>query len=174
MSTIIGHPAAVRAEPAVLIARGVPDGLPGAARASNPDEAPAAPAIRPVIAGVGFRHATAPDEIAALVRDALAQAGLAPARLGALATAEDRAAEAALREAAAILGVPVIGIAVDALREAGRRVVTRSARIEALRGVGSLAEAAALAAVGPGGRLVLARIASPGATCALAASGDPS
>ena len=51
-------------------------------------------------------------------------------------------------------------------------MVTRSARIEALRGVGSLAEAAALAAAGPQGRLVLPRIASAGATCALATLGD--
>ncbi|WP_244424700.1 cobalamin biosynthesis protein [Methylobacterium nodulans] len=154
----------------------MPDGMSGAASGSDPagTDVSAVPARGPVIAGVGFRHATTPDEIAALVRDALGQARLAGARLGGLATAEDRAGEAALQEAAASLGVPVIGIAVEDLRAAGRRAVTRSARIETLRGVGSLAEAAALAAAGPEGRLVLARIASPGATCALAASGDPS
>ncbi|MEH3144278.1 MAG: cobalamin biosynthesis protein [Methylobacterium frigidaeris] len=127
-----------------------------------------------MIAGIGFRHATGADEIVALVQQALARADLAPGRLGLLATAEDRAVDPAIREAAARLGVPVAAVAVEALREAGRRCLTRSARIEALRGVGSLAEAAALAAAGPAGRLVLTRIASAGATCALAVSGDPS
>ena len=47
-------------------------------------------------------------------------------------------------------------------------VPTRSARIEALRGVGSLCEAAALACAGPGSRLALTRIASGSVTCALA------
>ncbi|WP_083784664.1 MULTISPECIES: cobalamin biosynthesis protein [unclassified Methylobacterium] len=155
--------------------RGVPDPLsgPGGGSEASGEDAAAARPARPVIAGIGFRHATGSTEIAALVRDALARAGVAAGRLGALATADDRAADAALIEAAGALGVPVIGIAVEALRAAGRRAVTHSARVASLRGVGSLAEAAALAAVGPQGRLVLARIASPGATCALAETGDP-
>ncbi|MGY2050166.1 cobalamin biosynthesis protein [Methylobacterium sp. JK268] len=167
-------PCPARTVPAGLILRGVPDPR---AEAPAPDadagDAAAARDRRPVVAGVGFRHATGPDEIAALVRDALGRADLPATRLAALATAEDRAGDDALLEAAASLGVPVIGITVADLREAGRRAVTHSARIATLRGVGSLAEAAALAAVGPEGRLLLSRIASPGATCALAATGDP-
>jgi cobalt-precorrin 5A hydrolase len=42
----------------------------------------------------------------------------------------------------------------------------------ALKGVASVAETAALAAAGPGARLVAARHIVGGATCALAASGD--
>nr|WP_245524144.1 cobalamin biosynthesis protein [Methylobacterium nonmethylotrophicum] len=138
----------------------------------GPARSPATGALRPVVAGIGFRHATTPDEILTLVAAGLRQADLAGARLSALATAADRAGDSAIRAAAETLGVPVVAVAVEALREAGRRVVTRSARIEASRGVGSLAEAAALAAAGPDARLVLPRIASAGATCALAASGD--
>ncbi|WP_245443033.1 cobalamin biosynthesis protein [Methylobacterium terrae] len=133
---------------------------------------PATEAPRALVAGIGFRHATEAEEIVALVAEGLRQSDLAGARLAALATAADRAGDPAIREAADALGVPLVAIGVEALREAGRRVVTRSVRIEALRGVGSLAEAAALAAAGPDGRLVLPRIASAGATCALAASGD--
>ncbi|MFH6782381.1 MULTISPECIES: cobalamin biosynthesis protein [Methylobacterium] len=140
--------------------------LPGAAR----DPATGAP--RAVVAGIGFRHATTSEEIVALVAEGLRQADLAGAQLAALATADDRASDPAIRDAAEALNVPLVAVAVEALREAGRRVVTRSVRIEALRGVGSLAEAAALAAAGPDARLVLPRIASAGATCALAASGD--
>ncbi|WP_298965502.1 cobalamin biosynthesis protein [uncultured Methylobacterium sp.] len=146
----------------------------GGDREAAPGREPTVGSGPALVAGIGFRHATGADEIVALVRRALDEAGVAAGRLGLLATADDRAGDPAIVAAAARLGVPVAAVAVEALREAGRRGVTRSARIEALRGVGSLAEAAALAASGPGGRLVLARIASPGATCALAASGDPS
>ncbi|PIU07076.1 MAG: precorrin methylase [Methylobacterium sp. CG08_land_8_20_14_0_20_71_15] len=122
-----------------------------------------------VVAGIGFRKGTGAQEIVALVREAQAQAGLDAARLGALATAEDRAGEAPVVTAAAALGLPLSAVPDAALREADARVPTRSPRMEATRGVGSLAEAAALATCGPGGRIVLPRIASAGATCALAA-----
>ena len=51
--------------------------------------------------------------------------------------------------------------------EAGR-CVTRSQRVEALLGLPSLAEAAALAGAGPHSRLILARISEGGASCAVA------
>ncbi|WP_289016449.1 cobalamin biosynthesis protein [uncultured Methylobacterium sp.] len=63
-------------------------------------------------------------------------------------------------------------LSAEALAEADVRVVTRSARIETARGIGSVAEAAALAAGGPEARLALPRITSAGATCALAAVAD--
>ncbi|WP_284247317.1 cobalamin biosynthesis protein, partial [Methylobacterium haplocladii] len=68
----------------------------------------------------------------------------------------------------AVLGCETIGLAPEALRAVDARVPTRSARIEAQRGVGSVAEAAALAGAGPGTVLILPRIASAGTTCALA------
>ncbi|AWN52053.1 cobalamin biosynthesis protein [Methylobacterium sp. 17Sr1-1] len=157
--------------PAIIQAR-VPGSAPPPPLLHGLARTPGTDAPRALIAGIGFRHATTADEILALVADALRQADLPGARLAALATAADRAGDRAIVEAAESLGVPLVAIGVEALREAGRRVVTRSVRIEALRGVGSLAEAAALAAAGPDGRLVLPRIASAGATCALAASGD--
>lgn len=121
-----------------------------------------------LVAGIGFRRATGSDEIVALIHLALDGFGAGPDRLRALATASDRAKDEALRRAAEAFGVDVIGIAEPELKAVDARVPSRSARIEASRGVGSLAEAAALAAVGEGGRLALARIASAGATCALA------
>ena len=121
-----------------------------------------------VVAGIGFRRAAAAAEIIALVHRALREAGLAPDALAAIATAADRAGEPAIREAAAAFGLTPGALAPAALAQADARVVTRSVRIEALRRVGSLAEAAALACAGPQARLVLPRIASAGATCALA------
>ena len=125
-------------------------------------------AVSGFVAGVGFRRTTPAEEIVALIREALAAVGAGPDRLRALATAADRAGDEGLRHAAQSLGIVVIGITEPDLVAVDGRVPTRSARIEASRGVGSLAEAAALAAVGEGGRLALPRIASAGATCALA------
>ena len=125
-----------------------------------------------VVAGIGFRGCTQAAEIEALIRRALAEAGLSQSALAGIATAADRAGAPALAAAAGGFGLAPAGIAADALAAADAEVVTRSARIEALRGVGSLAEAAALAACGPGARLVRALIASAGATCALAAGAE--
>ncbi|WP_183436644.1 cobalamin biosynthesis protein [Methylobacterium sp. R2-1] len=130
-----------------------------------------------VVAGIGFRRATAAAEIVALLNRALAEAGLPSERLSAIATASDRAAEPTVREAAAAFGLAPTALDAAALTATDARVVTRSPRIEASRGVGSVAEAAALACAGPEARLLLPRITSGGATCALAvtdqASGFP-
>lgn len=121
-----------------------------------------------IVAGIGFRRGAAASEIAALIRRALEEAGLSPERLTAIATAQDRAGDPALREAADMFGLVPEGVAQDALVSCDARVPSRSARIEALRGVGSLCEAAALACAGPASRLALTRIASGSVTCALA------
>ncbi|WP_238255381.1 cobalamin biosynthesis protein [Methylorubrum podarium] len=125
-----------------------------------------------IVAGIGFRRVTTGAEIVALLRRALSEAGLAPERLSALATAADRAGEPAIHEAAAAFGLVPTGVDAAALTAADARVETRSSRIEASRGVGSVAEAAALACAGPEARLLLPRIASAGATCALAAPAE--
>lgn len=125
-----------------------------------------------IIAGIGFRRAAEAGEIAVLIQRALALSATPEPSLAAIATAADRADEAAAVAAAAAFGLTPTGIAADALRAADLRVTTRSARIEAARGVGSVAEAAALALAGEGGRLILPRIASAGATCALALAPD--
>ncbi|MBP1182578.1 cobalamin biosynthesis protein [Methylobacterium sp. PvR107] len=125
-----------------------------------------------LVAGIGFRRHTGPDEIAALITRALDQAGFDGTALAAVATAADRAGEPAIAAAAAGFGLSPCPVEPAALEASDARVVTRSARIENLRGIGSLAEAAALAVAGPESRLVLPRIASGGATCALALQPD--
>lgn len=77
-------------------------------------------------------------------------------------------ADEAFQEAAAILGVDALGIAPEDLHAVDALVPTRSARIEAARGIGSLAEAAALAGAGMGALLILPRISDASVTCALA------
>lgn len=125
------------------------------------------------MAGVGFRAAASAAEIAALVRTALHRAALNSGRLSRLATLDERAAFPAFGEAADNLGVSRIAVSPEALRAVADRVVTRSPAILARYGVGSVAEAAALAAAGPGSRLVLPRIGAGTVTCALAEEANP-
>ncbi|SEH63840.1 cobalt-precorrin 5A hydrolase [Methylobacterium sp. 275MFSha3.1] len=125
-----------------------------------------------LVAGIGFRRGTEAEEIAELIERALTLVGAARSSLAAVATADDRASDPAIRAATARFGLAPHSIAAAALEARDAEVVTRSARIERLRGVGSLAEAAALAGAGPRSRLALPRIASGGATCALAVRYD--
>lgn len=120
-----------------------------------------------IVAGVGFRRGVGADEILDLVARALAQASVGSGELSSLATLASRAGEAGFTAAAARLGVAPLGLAPERLAEA-EGVETRSARIMAFHGVGSLAEAAALSAAGPGARLLVARLATARATCAIA------
>jgi cobalt-precorrin 5A hydrolase len=120
-----------------------------------------------MIAGFGFRAAATE----ASLRDALARAYAGgSAALESLAAPADKAGAISLRAFAASLGLPVHPVAPADLRFAV--TLTRSARSLAARGTGSVAEAAALAAAGPGARLVAPRAVSGDrlATCALAES----
>ncbi len=121
-----------------------------------------------IAAGVGFRRSVAADEIVLLVEQALEQASLRLDQLSRLATIEPLAALPAFTEAAHRLSVIVTPVGELELAAAAPGVRTQSARSLAAHGVGSVAEAAALGAAGPGSTLVLERIASPSATCALA------
>ncbi len=118
-----------------------------------------------IVAGFGFR---AGATLAAL-QDALARAG-GPERVTHLATVAAKAGE--LMPLAGVRGVPVI--AVDAGDLPGQSVLTDSERVNALFGTGSVAEAAALAAAGPGARLWGPRVVSTNGTATAAiAEGEP-
>ncbi|MCT8002517.1 cobalamin biosynthesis protein [Sphingomonas sanguinis] len=112
-----------------------------------------------VIAGFGCRAGATHESF----RSALAVAGVHP---DALAVPADRAA--AIAGFALAEGLSVRPIPVDSLH--GIDTPTRSAASLAYRGVGSVAEAAALAAAGPGARIIVPRVTSSDrmATCAIA------
>lgn len=115
------------------------------------------------VAGFGFR----PAATTAALAEVLARAGAGAA--DALATAPDKAGAPAIRQLAADLGLPLLAVEV-----AGIATPTQSPRVIARYGTGSLAEAAALAALAPGARLLGLRTQSLDgmATCAIA-EGDP-
>ncbi|WP_230481950.1 cobalamin biosynthesis protein [Sphingomonas sp. Leaf21] len=112
-----------------------------------------------VIAGFGCRA----EATAESFREALAATGLSPDRL---AVPEDRAA--LIAGFAQAQGLSVMPVPPEWL--SGIDTPTRSGISLAHRGVGSVAEAVALAAAGPGARIIVPRQISSDrmATCAIA------
>jgi cobalamin biosynthesis protein CbiG len=86
-----------------------------------------------------------------------------------LFTIEDKRGDAGLHEAAEALGLDLVFLNREALREAMPRTKIRSARAQALFGVGSVAEASAIAGGGPNATLVVPRTSDNDVTCAIAA-----
>lgn len=121
-----------------------------------------------IVAGIGCRRTCESGEIVALVERA---AGLTGARPAVLAAPAFKSGSQALHTAADRLGVPLRWVAQPDLLAVQSRCPTRSMRAVARVGVASVAEGCALATAGDAGRLVLARIASENASCALAESG---
>lgn len=123
-----------------------------------------------LVAGIGIRPGTEAADILACLDQALASAGLAGASTPRFATLASRVAEAGMVAAATERAAELVAIPDEALKGFEAACATRSTRIASLYGVGSVAEAAALAAAGPGGELVQPRIATARVTCALARS----
>jgi cobalt-precorrin 5A hydrolase len=117
--------------------------------------------------GLGCRSDVAPQAVLRIVEAALAQAP-AGTRLAGLHTSARKAAEPGLLHAAEALGLALRFHSDAALAAVAPRVVSRSARVERLTGVGSVAEAAALAGAGEGARLIVPKFSADGVSCALA------
>jgi cobalamin biosynthesis protein CbiG len=123
-------------------------------------------AMTVVAIGVGCRKGCPADVIEALVRQALGDA-VSSTPLG-LFTLVDKQSEVGLNEAANRLGLDVIYLSREALRDRADDTKTPSPSAEKQFGVPSVAEAAALAGAGPASVLIVPRIAQDGATCAIA------
>lgn len=124
--------------------------------------------VRSVAIGIGCRRNTPASAIEGLARAALARLPRPPAeaRLYSIARKAD---EPGMLDAARALGYDIVFLPNEDLVAAAPRLVTRSARVRAITGVNSVAEAAALAGAGPTARLIVPRLAANGATCAIAA-----
>jgi cobalt-precorrin 5A hydrolase len=123
-----------------------------------------------IVAGIGCRRGASAAAIEAVIAAALDRAGLAKHALALIAAPAVKCHEPGIAAAASALGLRLVPVAQAELERAGARAVTRSERIVALMNVPSAAEAAALAAAGMNGRLLLPRIAMGPATCALASA----
>lgn len=113
------------------------------------------------VAGFGFRHAATLTSL----YDALVRAG----QCDAIATNHNKAQAPIIRDLARQLGLPLIAVDVQ-----GVATPTQSLCVIQLYGTGSMAEASALAALAPGGRIIVPRITSKDsmATAAIA-EGEP-
>ena len=120
-----------------------------------------------IVAGFGFRQSAS----LASLQSALENAAGAMIALDALATIDPKAEQLALL--ARKLALPLITLGVESL--ADQPVITLSPASMAAFGTGSVAEAAALAALMPKGRLLAPRVLSSDrlASCALAESPAP-
>jgi cobalt-precorrin 5A hydrolase len=113
-----------------------------------------------IVAGIGCRRNCPAEDIVSLVRkaEALTEA------VDALAAPSFKHDEPGLREAAAQLGVNLLFVADDVMAAAQSRCPTASLTAASATGFASVAEAAA---IGAAGALLLPRIASSQATCAI-------
>jgi cobalt-precorrin 5A hydrolase len=123
-----------------------------------------------IAAGIGCKRGAPASDIEAAIRAALAWARIDADALDVIATIEAKSEEAGIRAAAKKFGVTLIVVPRMELAAANGRVETHSERVAALAGVGSVAEAAALAAAGPTSKLIVPRLILGAAACALAAS----
>ena len=126
---------------------------------------------RLIAIGVGCRVGVAGEAIAALARRALEDTGAPPGERR-MFTLAAKCEEPGLIEAARLLRAPLTPLALEALQAQAERILTPSAAAELRFGAPNIAEAAALAGAGEGGRLLGPRIASNGATCAVALSSE--
>ncbi len=125
-----------------------------------------------IVAGIGCRRGASARDVEAALSAALNDAGTPRRAVDAIATSVAKANEAGIAEVARARGIKFIAVAQAELEAAAARGLTKSARVLALTGVPSVAEAAALAAAGPEARLLVPRVAVGTATCALALSGE--
>ncbi len=116
-----------------------------------------------IVAGLGFRASASMDSLT----DAFVQA-TRDYNVTHIATADDKANTPAFKALSDRLNLPAIAVAPSALTK--QSTPTQSAASQKARRVGSVAEAAALAAAGDGSRLLVTRTISNDrlATCALA------
>lgn len=123
----------------------------------------------PVLAlGVGCERGAEAGEIAGLVDAALRSSGLAREAIACVATLDLKSDEIGVLALAESLGVPARFFAATELEEETPRLANPSAAVFAEVGCHGVAEAAALRAAGDDATLVVAKMKSARATCAIA------
>ncbi len=127
-------------------------------------------AVRPqaVVLGLGLRACAAPAQLQTLWLRAAALAGITHADLAAIAVLQGKEQHPGLRTwlAQSPRALALHPIAPALL--APQAVASHSPRLQARYGTGCVAEAAALAAAGPGAHLLLARLLADDASATLA------
>ncbi|MEM9428696.1 MAG: precorrin-3B C(17)-methyltransferase, partial [Pseudomonadota bacterium] len=125
-----------------------------------------------LVLGVGAVRGADPDAVIALAAQTLADAGLAEGEVAAIASIDVKADEAAVHALARHLSVPARFFDAATLEAETPRLTAPSEVVFAEVGCHGVAEGAALAAVGPGGHLVVEKRKSAVATVAVARLGE--
>jgi cobalt-precorrin 5A hydrolase len=127
---------------------------------------------RMIVAGLGCRKGSSAEDLLSALDAACMEAHISRESIAALATGEIKREEAGILELARKLGLPLHIVSDDALLDAEPRTktVSRHSLVKTLSS--SLSEAAALAVAGELSEIVVPRLISSGATCALAAVKD--
>jgi cobalt-precorrin 5A hydrolase / precorrin-3B C17-methyltransferase len=123
--------------------------------------------------GVGCERGAEAAELAAIAEATLAEGGLAAGAVACVVSLDLKADEPAVLELAGRLGVPARFFPAERLEEETPRLASPSDAVFREVGCHGVAEAAALAAAGPDGRLVVAKRKSARATCAVAVAPAP-
>lgn len=127
----------------------------------------------PVLAlGVGCERNADAEELITLASQTLNNAGLAAGAVGCVVSIDLKADEAAVRALAGHLGVPARFFTAAQLEEQTGRLATPSDVVFQETGCHGVSEGSALAAVGAMGSLVVPKVKSVRATCAIARAGD--
>jgi cobalt-precorrin 5A hydrolase len=126
-----------------------------------------------IAAGIGCRRGTPSEDIVSLILAVLANFGVDRANLDAIASEASKADERGIAEAARLLSVRLVRCSIADLDRAADKVLARSSRVRALKGVPSIAEASALVAAGRNAKLLGARVATEKVTCAVAIGEGP-
>jgi cobalt-precorrin 5A hydrolase / precorrin-3B C17-methyltransferase len=118
--------------------------------------------------GVGCERDVAPEELIALARKTLAEADLAPESVAAVVSVDVKMDETAVHTVAAALGRPARFFTPEQLEAETPRLANPSDIVFHEVGCHGVAEAAALAAVGARGELLVEKNKTKRATCAIA------
>ncbi len=123
--------------------------------------------------GVGCERDAEPDELAALLTSAMTEAGLASESVCGISSIDLKADEPAVQELADRLGVPQRFFDAAELEAEAPRLKTPSEVVFREVGCHGVAEGAALAAAGADSELIMPKVRSKRATCAIARAKIP-
>lgn len=121
-----------------------------------------------IVAGFGINARATAEDLDGALSAALAAAGCQPAAVARVAVPLAKRTDPRLAALARRLGCVAEPVPLDVMRLAAGGCATASERTLTLYGVGSVAEAVALALAGRKARLVAPRHVVGGATCAIA------
>jgi cobalt-precorrin 5A hydrolase len=121
--------------------------------------------------GIGCKKDCTAEEIIELVYFALEKAEILISEVAIMATAWVKNGAENVLHAAEALDLPLLVIPQEKCASVANLAQTISKKVVALHAIPSVAETAALAAAGKNPRIILPRINSSAATCAIAGSG---